>query len=101
MKEKLVTGFNYDVSKGIELCESCVRGKIHKSQFSNTCTKWAEEPLGLVHSDVCGKVNVQSLSGADYFLTFIDDKTHYTWVYMLKHKHEVFQQFLEWKAMVE
>ena len=27
-KEKLVTGFNYDVSKGIELCESCVRGKI-------------------------------------------------------------------------
>ena len=66
-----------------------------------THRKRAEEPLGLVHSDACGKINVKSLSGAEYFLTFIDDKTHFTWVYVLKHKHEVFQWFLEWKAMLE
>jgi len=54
-----------------------------------------------VHSDVCGKINAQSLSGAQYFLMFIDDKTHYAWVYILKHKSEVFNQFLEWKTLVE
>ena len=34
-------------------------------------------------------------------LTFIDDKTHYVWTYILKHKDQVFGPFLEWKAMVE
>ena len=46
-------------------------------------------------------MNAKSLSGAEYFLTFTDDKTHYVWVYILKHKDQVFKQFLEWKAMVE
>ena len=42
-----------------------------------------------------------SLSGSEYLLTFIDDKTPYTWVYILKHKDQVLEQFLEWKAMAE
>ena len=28
-----------------------------------------------LHSDVCRKMNAPSLGGAEYFLTFIDDKT--------------------------
>ena len=47
------------------------------------------------------KLNAKSLGGAEYFLTFIDDKTRFTWVYLLKRKDEVFQRFVEWKAMVE
>ena len=31
----------------------------------------------------------------------MDDKTHYVWVYPLKTKDEVFERFLEWKALVE
>ena len=34
-------------------------------------------------------------------LTFIDDITHYIWVYTLKHKAKVFDRFDEWKALVE
>ena len=45
---------------------------------------------GLVHSNVCGKTNVKSFGGAQYFLTFTDDKTQYVWVYMLKCNDEVF-----------
>ena len=41
------------------------------------------------------------LSGAEYFVTFIDHKTCFVWVYVLKHKCQVFEKFLEWKAMVE
>ena len=46
-------------------------------------------------------MNGKSLSGGEYFLTFIDDKTHYVWFYILKHQDEVFPCFLEWKALVE
>ena len=54
-----------------------------------------------MHSDVCGKINTKSYGGAEYFLTFTDDKTRYAWVYPLKQKSEVFSRFLEWKAVAE
>ena len=50
---------------------------------------------------MCGKMNEKSLGGAEYFLTFIDDKTRYVWVYCLQRKDQVFKKFCEWKAMVE
>ena len=43
----------------------------------------------------------KSLGGGEYFLTFTDDKSRYTWVYVLKSKDQVFERFLEWKALVE
>ena len=60
-----------------------------------------ENPLELIHSDVCGKIGTQSLGGGEYFVTFIDDHTRHVWVYILKHKHEVFRRFQEWKPKVE
>ncbi|RXN36740.1 Retrovirus-related Pol poly from transposon TNT 1-94 [Labeo rohita] len=99
--ECLVDGFDFDVSKDIDFCDSCAEGKHHRSKFTTNDCKRDVEPLGLVHSDDCGKINAKSLSGAQYFLTFIDEHTHYVWVYVLKQKGEVFQKFLEWKAMAE
>ncbi|PRQ20262.1 putative RNA-directed DNA polymerase [Rosa chinensis] len=33
-----------------------------------------------IHSDVWGPAKIPSLSGARYFVTFIDDCTRMTWV---------------------
>ena len=93
--QQLVDDFDYDVSKHIPFCESCVEGKLHKTSFPSGGRTRAEVPLGLVHSDVCGPMSTQSLSGARYFLIFADDKTHYVWVYFLKCKSEVFSKFLK------
>ena len=90
-----------DVSGEMDLCESCIQGKIHRSPFPTTGTERAEAPLDLVHSDVCGKINTKSLSGGEYFLTFVDDKTRFVWIFILKQKSQVFQCFQQWKAIVE
>ena len=37
--------------------------------------------LELIHSDVCGTISSKSQGGAEYFVTFIDDKTKYVWAY--------------------
>ena len=100
-KDKLVDGFTYDPSKNLNFCEPCTQGKIHRNKFSNDGGKRSTQILGLIHSDVCGKLSSASLGGAQYFLTFIDDKTRYTWVYFLKSKEQVFDKFLEWKVKVE
>lgn len=33
------------------------------------------------------------MGGAEYFVTFIDSHSHYTWVYVLKRKSEVLETF--------
>ena len=54
-------------------------------------------PLQLVHSDVCGPMQVMSMGGAMNFVTFIDNFSQKVWAYPLKRKeqvHEVFQRFV-------
>jgi transposase InsO family protein len=42
-----------------------------------------------------------SLSGYVYYVSFIDDYSHKTWVYFLKSKDEVFGKFKEFKSLIE
>ena len=41
------------------------------------------------------------LGGNTYFLTFIDDFTRKTWIYILKHKYDAFGCFQQFKSLVE
>ena len=97
----LVKGFNYDLTSNQEFCEPCVKGKHHHQKFPTEGGKRAKDKLELVHTDVCGKVESKSLSGCEYFLSFIDDMSRYSWCYPLKKKSDVYQKFIEWKTMVE
>jgi len=99
--EQLVDGFDFDSQKQISFCEACTEGKHHRSPFPVGGGTRAEETLDLVHTDVCGKLSLKSGGGTEYFVTFIDDKSRYVWLYVLKNKGEVFSKFCEWKAMVE
>ena len=74
---------------------------MHKSPFPKNNAKGAMEVLVLIHTDVCGKMGVESLSGCEYFVTFIDDKSRYLWTFSLKKKSDVYSKFIEWKASVE
>ena len=46
-------------------------------------------------------MNVDSIGGSKYFVTFIDDFSRYTTVYTMKNKNEVFAKFKEYVAYVE
>jgi hypothetical protein len=54
-----------------------------------------------MHSDVCGPMPSTSLSEYVYYVSFIDDYSHKTWVYFLKSKDEVLERFKEFKVLVE
>lgn len=76
-------------SESFDKCESCLCGKMTKAPFSGVGER-AKDLLGLVHSDVCGPFRTMTRNGDSYFVTFTDDYSRYGYVYLLKHKHEVF-----------
>lgn len=89
-----------DKTVALDPCDHCLAGKQHRASFSRKSTI-RQNKLELVHSDVCGPMEVESLGGNKYFVTFIDDATRKTWVYMLKTKSQVFEVFQKFHAMVE
>ena len=67
-------------------CESCILAKQHREIFPKEISYKAWAPLEIVHTNICGPMQVPSLGGSIYFLTFIDDFSRKTWVYFLKYK---------------
>ena len=97
---EVVTGVPQIYIEHQDVCRGCALGKFTKSSFPSSDTRLAGI-LDLVHTDVCGPMTRKSLSGCEYYLTFIDDYSRKTWIYFLKTKSEVFKRFQEFKALVE
>ncbi len=71
------------------ICESCLIGKSTKLPFPSVNRARSSRPLELIHSDVCGPITPQTWNKKSYFVTFMDDFTHFTHVYLLAKKSEV------------
>ena len=82
-------------------CKTCLLAKSKRLPFRKRLKIKSVRPLQMIPSDVCGPLRIPNPGGYKYFLTFIDDYSRYTQVYLLKSKKEVFCRFQEYKAMVE
>ena len=58
--------------EALPICESCLKGKMIKRPFAAKGNR-LKEVLELVHSDLCGPMNIQVRGGFEYFITFIDN----------------------------
>ena len=87
--------------ENLGFCEGCVYGKQSKKPFPVGKVWRASKCLELVHADLCGPMNIESLGGSRYFLLFTDDYSRMSWVYFLENKSEAFERFKKFKALVE
>ena len=53
----------------------------------------ATDLLEIIHTDVCGPMNIKARDMYHYFLTFTDDLSRYEYIYLMKHKSEKFKVF--------
>ena len=100
-KQNLVMGLPDKLSVSSSICEGCVLGKHQVYSFPDKSLSRATSPLDLVHTDLGGPMQTQSLGGATYYITCIDDFSQYTKVYFLKRKFDAFITFQKYKALVE
>nr|GFB68337.1 retrotransposon protein, putative, Ty1-copia subclass [Tanacetum cinerariifolium] len=83
-----------------EKCVSCMSRKMARKPYTHQVER-AKDLLGLIHTDVCGPFKIMSRQGASDFATFTNDFSRYGYVYLLKHKHEVFETFKVFQKEVE
>jgi len=78
--------------------EHCLVGKITRNLFGKG--KRSNFSSELIHFDICGPMS-EDEAGASYFITVIDDFTHYGYVYLISHKSKASECFTQYTTLVD
>ena len=97
--KNLVEGLS-DYNLYFDFCEHCIYEKQNHVQFYSSSHK-SSGILDLIHSNVFGPIDIPSIGKFAYHVSFIYDYSRRTWVYFMKSKYKVSNNFKEFKAMVE
>ncbi|RVW47171.1 Retrovirus-related Pol polyprotein from transposon TNT 1-94 [Vitis vinifera] len=96
--QKMVPSFS---SLSSLACESCQLGKHTHVSFPKRLNNRAKSPFELVHTDVWGPCRTASTLGFQYFVTFIDDYSRCTWLFLMKNRAEIFSIFQKFYAEIQ
>ena len=89
--EDLVTGLPVSLTpcqKCPRSCEACIQGKHSRPPFGKR-TRAASEPLERIHLDTVGPIFPTAIGGEKYFVTVVDEATHYVLVLGVKTKDAI------------
>ncbi len=64
--------------KNMSMCKSCIKGKQHRVKFPKGPATEAIDIINMVHIDICEPLNLPTHIWNQYFITFVDDKSRYT-----------------------
>ncbi|XP_040364388.1 uncharacterized protein LOC121050018 [Rosa chinensis] len=86
-----------------KMCGDCKVGKQTKAPHRMVNSATTSQVLELLHMDLMGPAQSESLGGKSYILVVVDDFSRYTWVNFLKDKTETFESFknLSQKLIIE
>lgn len=102
VNKKIVTGVNIKKSSFDNFKrDGCVLGKAHRAGIPRKSHSRSSKVLELIHSDVNGPLETSSLGGSKYFITFIDDYSRWTAVYMMRRKSDSLNMFKKYHKYVQ
>lgn len=64
-----------------------MKAKQVRKPLSETRHK-ATRPFEIIHTDICRPMEPETWDGFKYFITFLDDSTHLSMIYLLRGKYE-------------
>ena len=88
-EKKLVHGMHIENMHEKINCDTCNQAKLCSLPFPQKAHRVTKAVPELVHTDVCGPMNVKSIAGNRYFVTFIDDYSRKIYVYFMQTKNQV------------
>ena len=79
--------------------EPCIYAKNHCVSFPLSFNK-SDVPFSLIHTDVWSPSPIPTYTDVQWFVSFIDDCTWVSWVYLMKTKSDVFPIFQIFHQMI-
>ena len=79
----VISGASMGKERDLSFCEGCTLGKSTQKRPKSLGEVRAKGCLELIHMDVCGPIQTESLSWKRYFVCFIDDHSRRSHVYFM------------------
>ncbi|KAI3681369.1 hypothetical protein L6452_36163 [Arctium lappa] len=99
--KELVSGLPQHSYAKESLCSACEKGKQTKASFKSKHVSSVTSPLQLLHMDLFGPVNIQSIAGKKYTLVIVDEYSRYTWVIFLRCKSDTPEELISFVKKME
>ena len=100
-RKKLVRGLPQLGVVSDKFCDACKLGKQHRGSFQLKNEVSTSKPLQLLHLDLFGPTQTESMGGMSYCFVIVDDYSRFTWVFFLAHKHNTLDVFKSFCKRVE
>jgi len=85
-----------------QFCEGCAFGKQHRSPFHwDDPRQRSINPGDLIHTDLCGPMNVPSVGGSMYFILFKDDCSGFRVIECFKRKTDTAASFKRFTVQLQ
>jgi len=79
----------------------CEKSKERRASFKSKQISSVSSTFQLLHMDLFGPVNVQSLAGNKYTLVIVNEFSRYTWVFFLRSKSDTHDEIISFVKKME
>ena len=76
-------------------CDTCRRSKAKVLPYSKRKLPKADRPLQRVHTDIWGPINIPTISGHVYFISFTDECARKIFTYLMRSRSELYSVYEE------
>jgi hypothetical protein len=98
VKQGLIEGVELDSTSTPEFCEACMKAKATRQPFPEEMANCARTYGELVHTDLWGPTQTESVTGHLYYISFTNDFSQETKVRFLKLKSEALSTLKDYET---
>ena len=100
LKHSIILGIGLNSIGGKITCDVCIKSKITCKSLPKESDKWAKKLGEKVYSDIWGPSRHFTIDKKTYYVSFIDNYSRESVIYLMSSKYQVFEKYKLYKAMM-
>ena len=100
LDQQMISSLEVSQSDNTFTCDACIQAKIAQVPLPKESRERAKKMGDRIYSDIWGPSRHQTINKKFYYVSFTDDYSRESVIYLMKTKDEAFQKYKLYEAML-